>query len=59
MKTKIKDYIPIYGVFSYFNRYFKSDKRTDQEAVNAQMFEIYQLVVSFIVFITLLLFFKS
>ena len=49
MKPKLKDYIPAYGLYSYFNRYWDAEKRTMKEATTAQWFQIYQITVLFLV----------
>lgn len=55
MKPKSVEYIPIYGIFKYFNRYFSGINRTEKEALLATWFEMYHIFVAVILGIIVLL----
>jgi hypothetical protein len=55
MKPKGKDYIPFYGFYSYFKKYFSGEKRDADDALRATYFEMYQIVISVLLAIPVLL----
>ncbi len=55
MKPRWYEWIPVYGMFKYFKRYFSKQKTTFEEAVIAQWVELYHLFASFMVCIFIIL----
>lgn len=51
MKPTTIEWIPFFGMFKYFRRYFKGIKRDDKDVLFALRFEMYHFVASFIVFL--------
>jgi hypothetical protein len=41
MKPKWYEWIPFYGAYKYFNRYFDTNKRTMKEAIIAEWMFMY------------------
>lgn len=58
MKPLLIEWIPVYGMFKYFNRYFKADKRGSKEAMIAQLVQLYHMVTGLIITFSLLIYFK-
>lgn len=54
MKPQLIEWIPMYGMFSYFKRYFKADKRGDKEAQTAILFECYHLFTGLLITLSIL-----
>lgn len=54
MKPKLIEWIPVYGMFKYFKRYFKADKRGNYEANIAQWFEVYHMATGLMITFTIL-----
>ena len=49
MKPILIEWIPVYGMFKYFNRYFKAEKRGFNEANTAQWFQLYHMATGLII----------
>ena len=53
MKPKLIEWIPIYGMFKYYKRYFSGVQRGSREAYIATWFELYHISMG--IFITMCL----
>jgi hypothetical protein len=50
MKPQGTEWIPFYGMFKYYSRYFRADKRDIEEAIRiAQWVQAYHIVATVIV----------
>jgi hypothetical protein len=49
MKTTAIHFIPIYGMFKYFNEYFKADKRDAKDAIQATWMEMYHFITGLLI----------
>ena len=49
MKPQGSEWIPFYGMFKYYKRYFQAIKRDDKEALMAQWVEVYHILATIIV----------
>lgn len=53
MKPKLIHFIPIYGLFKYFDEYFKSEKRGLTESIIAQWMNIYHVIIMGVLVLTI------
>lgn len=54
MKPQLLDFIPLYGSYRYFKKYFNTDRRTSKEVILANWLWVYHSFVGSI-FIMLLI----
>ncbi len=57
MKPVLIEWIPIYGMFKYFKRYFKTEKRDFSESIIAQWFGFYHHVTGLIIILPIIFYF--
>lgn len=58
MKPLLIEWIPVYGMFKYFDRYFKADKQGNKEAQKALWFEMYHMIAGMTIVFIALFYFK-
>jgi len=58
MKPKLKDFIPYFGIISYYRRYFKLEKTDEEDVRQATIMKYYHTIIIFIISLLILILIK-